>query len=326
MDILLKVNHLKKYFPVKKHVLGLIPRKKGDIKAVDDVSFEIKPGECFGLVGETGSGKTTTARCIVLLERPDSGEIEFEGKNVLKMDRRDLKNFKRNVQMIFQDPYTSLNPRIIIGKSIGEPLELHTDLTSREIRSEVIRMLREVGLSPLHYYRYPAEFSGGQRQRISIARALILKPKLIVADEPVSSLDVSIKAKILNLMKSLQQRYNLSYLVISHEMSVVRFISHKIGVMYLGKIMEIADKRSLFENPMHPYTKGLISSIPLPDPERKMKTVPLKGTLPSPINPPSGCRFRTRCEYATEVCKKENPQLVEIEDGHFVACHLITRR
>ncbi len=326
MDVLLRVNHLKKYFPVKKYVLGLIPRKKGDIKAVDDVSFEIKPGECFGLVGETGSGKTTTARCIVLLERPDSGEIEFNGKNVLKMNRRDLKNFKRNVQMIFQDPYTSLNPRIIIGKSIGEPLELHTDLTSREIRSEVIRMLREVGLSPLHYYRYPAEFSGGQRQRISIARALILKPKLIVADEPVSSLDVSIKAKILNLMKSLQQKYNLSYLVISHEMSVIRFISHKIGVMYLGKIMEIADKRSLFENPMHPYTKGLISSIPLPDPERKMKTAPLKGTLPSPINPPSGCRFRTRCEYATEVCKKESPQLVEIEDGHFVACHLITRR
>ncbi|RLG54645.1 MAG: hypothetical protein DRO00_00615 [Thermoproteota archaeon] len=323
MSYLLKVSQLKKYFPVKKYVFGLIPKKKGDIKAVDNVSFEIKPGECFGLVGETGSGKTTTARCIVLLEKPDSGKIEFEGQNILSMSRKDLKKVKRNIQMIFQDPYTSLNPRIPIGKSIGEPLELHTDMSSQEIRSEVVTMLKEVGLSPLHYYRYPAEFSGGQRQRISIARALILKPKLIVADEPVSSLDVSIKAKILNLMKLLQTKYNLSYLIISHEMSVIRFISHRIGVMYLGKIMEIADKRSLFENPMHPYTKGLISSIPLPDPERKMKTAPLKGTLPSPINPPSGCRFRTRCEYAKEICEKEVPQLIEVEDGHYVACHLL---
>lgn len=324
MSYLLQVKDLKKYFPVKKYFLGLIPRKRGDIKAVDEVSFEIRRSECFGLVGETGSGKTTTARCIVLLEKPDSGEIKFEGKNILNMSRKELKGVKKNVQMIFQDPYTSLNPRIPIGKSIGEPLELHTDLSSREIREEVIKMLKEVGLSPVHYYRYPAEFSGGQRQRISIARALILKPKLIVADEPVSSLDVSIKAKILNLMKSLQMKYDLSYLIISHEMSVIRFISHKIGVMYLGKLVEIADKRSLFENPMHPYTKGLISSIPLPDPEKKMETAPLKGTLPSPINPPSGCRFRTRCEHVMGICKKEVPLLRKVEKDHFVACHLFS--
>ncbi len=317
---LLEVKGLKKYFPV---MAGVFRHKIADIKAVDGVSFDIKEGETLGLVGESGCGKTTIARCITLLYMPTEGEIIYRGKDITKMKGKELKKFRREVSMIFQDPYLSLNPRLPIGEIVGEPLEIHGIAKGKEKDKIVMSLLREVGLEEYHIYRYPFAFSGGQKQRIAIARALALTPKLIIADEPVSGLDVSIRASILNLLKELQRKHNLTMLFISHDLSVVKYMSERIAVMYLGKIVEIAESNKLFEKSVHPYTQALISAIPEPDPTiRKKEFIILKGEVPSPLNPPSGCRFHPRCPLAMPICSKEEPKLKEVENEHLVACHL----
>ncbi|MFE1311791.1 ABC transporter ATP-binding protein [Streptomyces sp. NPDC058755] len=320
-EVLLRVRGLKKHFPIKK---GLLQRQVGAVKAVDGIDFEVRKGETLGVVGESGCGKSTMGRVITRLQDPTGGTIEFEGRDITRLSTGKIRPMRRDVQMIFQDPYGSLNPRHTIGSIVSAPFRLQGVEPEGGVKKEVQRLLELVGLNPEHYNRYPHEFSGGQRQRIGIARALALKPKLVVADEPVSALDVSIQAQVVNLMDDLQEELGLTYVIIAHDLSVVRHVSDRIAVMYLGKIVELADRNSLYEAPMHPYTKALMSAVPIPDPKRrgtKDERILLRGDVPSPIAPPSGCRFHTRCWKATEICKTTEPQLLELKPGQRVACH-----
>ncbi len=315
---LIEVRNLKQYFPVSD---GLFSKKY--VKAVDDVSFYIEKGETLGLVGESGCGKTTAGRTILRLYEPTGGQILYDGKDITKAD---MLPYRKKMQIVFQDPYASLNPRMTVGDIVGEPIDIHKLAASKKERSDkIMQMLEHVGLNSEHANRYPHEFSGGQRQRIGIARALAVNPEFIVCDEPISALDVSIQAQIVNMFEQLQEEMGLTYLFIAHDLSIVKHISRRIGVMYLGKLVEIADSYELTSQPAHPYTKSLISAIPIPDPQtsRKKKRIVLEGDVPSPLNPPSGCRFRTRCPYATEICAKEEPKLRQIGNGHFAACHHI---
>ncbi|MFC9282582.1 ABC transporter ATP-binding protein [Streptomyces collinus] len=320
-DVLLRVESLTKHFPIKK---GILQRQVGAVKAVDGIDFEVRRGETLGVVGESGCGKSTMGRVITRLQDPTGGRITFDGQDITRLRTGQMRPLRRDIQMIFQDPYGSLNPRHTIGSIVSAPFRLQGVEPEGGVKKEVQRLLELVGLSPEHYNRYPHEFSGGQRQRIGIARALALKPKLVVADEPVSALDVSIQAQVVNLMDDLQQELGLTYVIIAHDLSVVRHVSDRIAVMYLGKIVEIADRTSLYEAPMHPYTKALMSAVPVPDPKRrgqKSERILLRGDVPSPIAPPSGCRFHTRCWKATEICKTTEPKLVELRTGQQVACH-----
>ncbi|ETI66748.1 ABC transporter ATP-binding protein [Neobacillus vireti] len=315
---LVEVKNLKKYFPKNK---GLFGGKKSFVKAVDDISFTIKKGETLGLVGESGCGKSTTGRMLMRLLDPTEGQILFEGNEISSLNDNQIRDMRKEFQMVFQDPYASLNPRMKVSDIIAEPLIVHG--YPKEKREERVQHLLEVvGLNAYHADRFPHEFSGGQRQRIGIARALAVNPKLIVADEPVSALDVSIQSQILNLLKDLQEEFNLTYLFIAHDLSVVEHISDRVGVMYLGKIVELADKDNLYKEPLHPYTKALLSAVPVPNPRLKRERIILTGDIPSPSNPPSGCTFHTRCPFAMEECKKVVPQLKEISNRHFVSCHL----
>jgi oligopeptide transport system ATP-binding protein len=319
-EALLRVQHLKKYFPIRG---GLFSREIGHVHAVDDVSFEIHRGETLGLVGESGCGKSTTGRSILRLIEPSSGEVWFEDKNVTTLDKRALRQIRKEMQIIFQDPYASLNPRMTVRSIIGEALVIHRLARTRRERDErVVQLLETVGLSADHLRRYPHEFSGGQRQRIGIARALAVNPKLIVADEPVSALDVSIQAQIINLLEDLQKKFALTYLFIAHDLSVVEHISTRVAVMYLGKIVEIAHAHDLYTNPKHPYTEALLSAVPIPDPTMKRKRILLEGDVPSPINPPSGCRFHTRCPVRVPSCSENDQVLKEVSPGHWVACQV----
>ncbi|QDX93232.1 dipeptide ABC transporter ATP-binding protein [Brevibacterium sp. JNUCC-42] len=319
MEDLLVVNRLKKYYPITGGVFG---KEIGAVKAVDDVSFVVKKGETLGLVGESGCGKSTTGRSILRLIEPTSGEVLFEGKDVAKMKMEEMRQIRKDMQIIFQDPFASLNPRHHVGKILEEPLIVHGVSSSKERSKRVHELLEVVGLSSYHAGRYPHQFSGGQRQRIGIARALILNPKLIVADEPVSALDVSVQSQVLNLMQDLQKEFNLTYLFIAHDLSVVRHISDRVGVMYLGRIAELADKDELYVNPLHPYTKALLSAVPVADPDKKQERIILQGDLPSPANPPSGCTFHTRCPHVMDVCKEKRPEMLKFGENHQVACHL----
>ncbi|MEK4346976.1 ABC transporter ATP-binding protein [Paenibacillus sp. FSL P4-0184] len=319
-EALLEVNHLKKYFPVTK---GLLNRTVGHVKAVDDISITLQPGETFGLVGESGSGKSTVGRTILRLTDKTAGEIKFKGIDIHSLSPSELRNIRPQMQLIFQDPYSSLNPRVRIGDAIGEALLDHGLCSKSEVRDRVLEALEACGLSSYHIDRFPHEFSGGQRQRIGIARALVLNPELIIADEPVSALDVSIQAQIINLFSKLQQSRGLTYLFISHDLSVVEHLCSRIGVMYLGSMMETASRDELFKNPLHPYTKALLSAVPIPIPKLKRDRIVLKGDIPSPVNPPSGCKFHTRCPYAQEVCRSEIPEFRSAGNNHFVACHLV---
>ncbi|WP_405974140.1 dipeptide ABC transporter ATP-binding protein [Streptomyces sp. NBC_00988] len=320
-EVLLKVEGLKKHFPIKK---GILQRQVAAVKAVDGIDFEVRKGETLGVVGESGCGKSTMGRVITRLQDPTSGSIHFEGQDITTLNAAGMRPLRRDIQMIFQDPYGSLNPRHTIGSIVSAPFRLQGVEPEGGVRKEVQRLLELVGLSPEHFNRYPHEFSGGQRQRIGIARALALKPKLVVADEPVSALDVSIQAQVVNLMDDLQTELGLTYVIIAHDLSVVRHVSDRVAVMYLGKIVELADSTKLYESPMHPYTKALMSAVPVPDPKRrgaKSERILLKGDVPSPISPPSGCRFHTRCWKATEICRTKEPQLIELRPGQQVACH-----
>ncbi|MGW8699468.1 ABC transporter ATP-binding protein [Streptomyces eurythermus] len=320
-EVLLRVEGLTKHFPIKK---GILQRQVGAVKAVDGIDFEVRKGETLGVVGESGCGKSTMGRVITRLQDPTGGKITFEGQDITRLSTGQMRPLRRDIQMIFQDPYGSLNPRHTIGSIVSAPFRLQGVEPEGGVKKEVQRLLSLVGLSPEHYNRYPHEFSGGQRQRIGIARALALKPKLVVADEPVSALDVSIQAQVVNLMDDLQQELGLTYVIIAHDLSVVRHVSDRIAVMYLGKIVELADRTSLYEAPMHPYTKALMSAVPVPDPKRrgqKNERILLRGDVPSPIAPPSGCRFHTRCWKATEICRTTEPQLIELRPGQRVACH-----
>lgn len=317
-DTLLEVRNLKKYFPIKG---GFLRRTIAEVRAVDDVSFTVKRGETLGLVGESGCGKTTTGRTVLHLERATAGEVIFEGQDVMRASGRTMKALRRDMQIIFQDPYASLDPRITIGESVAEGLVIHGIGTPAERRERVREVLAKVGLSASHMSRFPHEFSGGQRQRIGIARALIMEPKLIVCDEPVSALDVSIQSQVLNLLRSLQREFGLTYLFIAHNLAVVEHISDRVGVMYLGKMVELTTSEELFREPLHPYTKALISAIPNPNPFAKRERIVLQGDVPSPINPPSGCRFHPRCWIAKSICKEQEPVFEEKRKGHWVACH-----
>jgi oligopeptide transport system ATP-binding protein len=317
---LLEVRHVKKYFPIR---AGVLQREVAHVHAVDDVSFAVKQGETLGLVGESGCGKSTLGRTIVRLLQPTAGEIIFDGTPIQKLGTRRLRPLRREMQMVFQDPYASLNPRKRVGTIISDPMKIH-DLGSRsEQKRRVNEILETVGLSPEHYNRFPHEFSGGQRQRIGIARSLALRPKLIVADEPVSALDVSIQSQMLNLLDDLQNEFNLTYIFIAHDLGVVRHVSDRIVVMYLGKIVELSPGDELYSRPIMPYTEALLSAVPIPDPDlaEKRERIVLEGDVPSPINPPSGCRFHPRCRYATEVCTQVEPPLVDYGNGHLAACH-----
>ncbi|WP_406413837.1 dipeptide ABC transporter ATP-binding protein [Streptomyces sp. NBC_01614] len=320
-EVLLKVEGLQKHFPIRK---GVLQRQVGAVKAVDGIDFEVRKGETLGVVGESGCGKSTMGRVITRLQDPTGGSIHFEGQDITRLSTAGMRPLRRDIQMIFQDPYGSLNPRHTIGGIVSAPFRLQGVEPEGGVKKEVQRLLELVGLSPEHYNRYPHEFSGGQRQRIGIARALALKPKLVVADEPVSALDVSIQAQVVNLMDDLQEELGLTYVIIAHDLSVVRHVSDRIAVMYLGKIVELADRTSLYEAPMHPYTKALMSAVPVPDPKRrgaKSERILLRGDVPSPISPPSGCRFHTRCWKATEICRTAEPPLLELRPGQRVACH-----
>lgn len=318
---LLKVSNLKMYYPVKVKGKGIFAEKKF-IKAVDCIDFTVYEGETFGIVGESGCGKSTTGKLIVKLIRPTEGNIIFEGTDIFRINKEENAAFKKRIQIIFQDPYSSLDPRFTVERIIKEPLIIHRMINGNDGREMVLRLMDDVGISREFYNRYPHEFSGGQRQRIGVARALALNPSLVICDEPVSALDVSIQAQILNLMKELQNKYNLTYIFISHNLSVVRHICDRIAVMYLGHMVEIADKKSLFENSLHPYTKALLNAIPVPNPKIKSMAEMLGGDVPSPMNPPSGCCFHTRCQYKKPQCESINPVLKEIDSGHQVACHL----
>ncbi len=320
---LVEVRALKKYFPITQGII--LQRKVADVKAVDGLDFTIKRGETLGLVGESGCGKSTTGRTILQLYRPTGGEVLFEGKDLAKLDGEHLRKMRRHMQMIFQDPYASLNPRMTVGDIIGEPLEVHNLAKGKEKKEQVQELLQVVGLNPYFVNRYPHEFSGGQRQRIGIARALAVRPAFIVCDEPISALDVSIQAQIINLLEELQSKFNLTYLFIAHDLSVVRHISDRVAVMYLGKIVELTDRATLYANPLHPYTKALLSAVPIPDPviEEKRERVILTGDVPSPVHPPSGCRFHTRCPVAIDRCKREDPEFRDAGTGHWVACHVV---
>ncbi len=322
---LLEVQDLKTHFPIRSN--NLFGTLKGYVKAVDGVSFSINEGETFGLVGESGCGKTTVGKTILRLEKATSGKVLYRGKDLLRMSKQELRPMRKECQMVFQDPYSSLDPRMTVEEIISEPLIIHKLCPTPEERGrKVSQLLDAVGLAGFHARRFPPELSGGQRQRVGIARSLALNPKLIVCDEPVSALDVSIQSQVLNLLSDLKQEFGLAYLFIAHGMAVVKHISDRIGVMYLGKIMEISPKEKLYAAPMHPYTQALMSSIPVPEPGAKRERIILEGDVPSPINPPSGCRFHTRCRYACEKCRQEEPELREIEADHFVACHLLEEK
>ncbi len=316
----LEVRDLKKHFPVQK---GLLKRTVAHVKAVDGVSFSIRPGETLCLVGESGCGKSTVAKVALRLIEPSGGAILLDGKDVTSLGANAMRPYRRRIQMVFQDPYASLNPRMTAGRIVGEPLENFEDLRLREREDRVARLFEKVGLRPDAMRRYPFEFSGGQRQRLGIARALALEPAVIVADEPVSALDVSVQAQVLNLLMDLQEEFGLSYLFVSHDLGVVEHIGHTIAVMYLGKIVEIAPKETIFADPQHPYTKALISAAPLPDPRAKRERIVIQGDVPSPMNPPPGCAFHTRCPFAIQRCKLETPALLTKPDGRRVACHLV---
>lgn len=318
-ETLLEVRNLKKYFPIRK---GLFSKVVGHVKAVDGVDFTVKKGETLGLVGESGCGKSTTGRVILRLLEATDGEVLFEGKDVTKLNRHQLRDLRKEMQIIFQDPYASLNPRMTVGDIIGEPFDIHGTFRGKEREDKVIELLEVVGLRAQYMRRYPHEFSGGQRQRIGIARALAMNPKMIICDEPVSALDVSIQAQVINLMQELQEQFGLTYIFIAHDLSVVKHISDRVAVMYLGKIVELAEKNELYSSPQHPYTQALLSAIPVPDPEFKRERIILEGDVPSPVNPPSGCRFHTRCREAKPICREVTPEFKDLGGGHFCACHM----
>ncbi|MEQ9639592.1 MAG: dipeptide ABC transporter ATP-binding protein [Alphaproteobacteria bacterium] len=318
-DTVLEVRDLKKHFPVRR---GLLQRVVGQVLAVDGVSFQIRRGETLGLVGESGCGKSTVGKTLMRLIEPTDGDITIRGEDVTTMGRGGMRRFRRELQMVFQDPYSSLNPRMVAGDIVGEPLTNYRLASGKDKHDRVEALFERVGLRGEHMVKYPHEFSGGQRQRLGIARALALQPEVIIADEPVSALDVSVQAQVINLLMDLQEEFKLAYLFISHDLAVVEHISHRVAVMYLGQIVEITDKRTLFETPLHPYTEALLSAVPIPNPRLKRERIILQGDVPSPINPPSGCRFHTRCPYAVDRCRSEVPALREVQPNHAVACHL----
>ncbi|WP_431027968.1 ABC transporter ATP-binding protein [Lysinibacillus sp. LZ02] len=318
-NLLLKVEHLKKYFPIR---AGLFSTNKGEVKAVDDLSFELYEGETLGIVGESGCGKSTTGRAIMRLSEPTSGKVTFDGVELTALSEKEMRKMRRDIQMVFQDPYASLNPRHTVERILEEPLIVHGIGKAKERKEKVHEYLEIVGLSAYHAKRYPHQFSGGQRQRIGIARALMTNPKLIIADEPVSALDVSIQAQVLNLMQKLQEDLKLTYIFIAHDLGVVRHISDRVGVMYLGRMVELADSDSLYEEPLHPYTQALLLAVPIPDPLHHREPIVLEGDIPSPSNPPTGCAFHTRCPYASDICKVTAPLFRKVKPGHSVACHL----
>lgn len=318
-DPILEVKDLKKYFPIRG---GILSRIIGQVLAVDGVSFSIHGGETLGLVGESGCGKTTVGKTVLKLIKPTAGEIRLKSKDITQLSGSELRSARREMQMIFQDPYSSLNPRMSAGEIVGEPLENYGIAKGREKKERAEALLHRVGFRREHIAKHPHEFSGGQRQRIGIARAVALNPSLIVADEPVSALDVSIQAQVINIMMDLQEEYRLTYLFISHDLAVVKHISHRIAVMYVGKIVELAAKETLFATPLHPYTEALLSAVPIPNPKAERESIILEGDVPSPINPPSGCRFHTRCPYVEDRCRMQEPPFKEVQQGHSVACHL----
>lgn len=318
-DVLLKVDNLKKYFPITG---GLFSRTIGQVKAVDDISFFVRKGETLGLVGESGCGKSTTGRVLMRLLEPTEGQVTFEDQVLTNLSSNDMRKMRKEIQMVFQDPYASLNPRHTVERILEEPLIVHGIGDKEERRRRVKEMLEVVGLSSYHAKRYPHQFSGGQRQRIGIARALMTKPKLIIADEPVSALDVSIQSQVLNLLEDLQKEFGLTYIFIAHDLGVVKHISDRVGVMYLGRLVEITESDKLYEKPLHPYTRALLDSIPIPDPDIKKDRELLSGDLPSPSNPPLGCAFHTRCKECMDICKTSRPEMKEVEPGHFASCHL----
>ncbi|MEG1311239.1 MAG: ATP-binding cassette domain-containing protein [Romboutsia sp.] len=317
---MLKVENLKTYFEINK---GIFKKEKNYVKAVDDISFTLAKGETLAIVGESGCGKSTTGRTILALNEKTSGNVIFNGTNIHDLSKEELRKLRPKMQMIFQDPYSSLNPTMTVEKILSEALLEHNLVSKLEVKNRILEIAKDCGLSDYHLQRKPHEFSGGQRQRIGIARALALNPELIVCDEPVSALDVSIQSQILNLLVESQAKYNLSYLFISHDLNVVRYIAHRVAVMYLGSIVEIADKDAIYSNPMHPYTKALLSAVPIPNPTFKVENIVLKGDIPSPSNPPKGCKFNTRCPYCEDICKNIIPTHKKISESHFVACHLI---
>lgn len=319
-EVLLEVKNLKKHYSASKSLFG---KTNETLKAVDGVSFTIHKGDVFGLVGESGSGKSTIGKTILRLHDKTGGEVTYKGKDVFALSKRELRKLRVQTQLVFQDPFSSLNPRVRVGEAIGEPMLEHGLATKKDVRQKVLQVLEMCGLSPYHIDRYPHEFSGGQRQRIVIARAMALNPEFIVMDEPVAALDVSIQAQIINLFSDLRKQHGLSYLFISHDLSVVEHLCTKIAIMYLGNIVEVAEKEELFDNPLHPYTKALLSAVPIPDPRVKRERIILKGDIPSPVDPPSGCKFRTRCPMATDLCAKKIPEFRDIGNGHFAACHYV---